>query len=57
MSRLRGAPGYYTEGAPTLTVRVNNQHREFRVDDVRAPWDLKAPLSKGGWGVPRIPPL
>lgn len=30
----------YTEGAPTLTVRVNDAHREFRVDDVRAPWDL-----------------
>jgi len=30
----------YVEGAPTLTVRVNNQQRDFRVDDVRAPWDL-----------------
>jgi carboxyl-terminal processing protease len=30
----------YTDGAPTLTVRVNDQRREFRVDDVRAPWDL-----------------
>ncbi|MBK8169098.1 MAG: PDZ domain-containing protein [Sandaracinaceae bacterium] len=30
----------YEEGANSLTVQVNNQRRQFRVDDVNAPWVL-----------------
>ncbi|MCS6798754.1 MAG: S41 family peptidase [Myxococcota bacterium] len=31
---------HYTEGATTLAVQVGEQRREFRVDDVTAPWTL-----------------
>ena len=30
----------YEENAPTLTIQVNNQRKEFRVDDVTALWSL-----------------
>ncbi|HQY60758.1 MAG TPA: MXAN_5808 family serine peptidase [Polyangiaceae bacterium] len=34
----------YEEGAPTVKVRVDTQEKEFRVDNVLAPWDVSARL-------------
>jgi carboxyl-terminal processing protease len=34
----------YEEGAPTVKVRVDTQEKEFRVDNVLAPWDVNARL-------------
>ncbi len=31
---------HYEEGQPNLTVQVNDARRQFRVDDVNAPWSL-----------------
>jgi len=31
---------HYQEGQPSLTVQVNEQRRQFRVDDVNSPWAL-----------------